>query len=76
MATLPHNIERSVSRKGEYVGYASGYVFRISRADTLQDWIAQPTHIDPYLAGFVVFSSTLAGLSEKLDALKIKPLDA
>lgn len=76
MATLPHNIEKSAFRKGEYVGYAAGYVFRISRADPLHDWTAQPTPIDPYLAGFVVFSSTLAGLSEQLDALKIKPLDA
>jgi hypothetical protein len=28
-----HNIEKSAFRKGEYVGYSSGIVFRIAKCD-------------------------------------------
>jgi len=76
MATLPHNIEKSGFHKGEYVGYAAGYVFRVTRSNSsFGNWHAQLARynpVNPQLSNRVFYAFTLADLGAKLDAFAIE----
>lgn len=67
-----HNIEKSAFRKGEYVGYADGCVFHITRTNsTYGNWCACVSHgdnADKY-SNRHIFAFRLADLSAKLSAL-------
>jgi len=71
MATLPYNIEKSAFRKGEYVGYAAGYVFRVVKSNSsFGNWQAQLARynpVNPRLSNRIFYGFTLAQLSERLD---------
>lgn len=63
---IPHNIEASGFRRGEYVGYdvvASPGVWRITRRDGGKGWVAR--HSLRTGAGFI-FGDTLAQVGAKL----------
>lgn len=67
------NIEKSGTRRGEYVGYAGGRVYRIKRiaGGSYRGWTAYRAN-DPYLEYHMNFSlagTTLGILSGKLKAL-------
>lgn len=57
---MPGNIERSGLRRGEYVGYGSGNVYRIRRAAVGNGWYALGR------GGEYREARTLAALSTKL----------
>jgi hypothetical protein len=63
---MPHNIEKSAFRRGEYIGYGNGQTWRIRKnvgyARTRFAWIATSSG-----APFAHYAGTLARLSEKLD---------
>jgi len=66
------NIEKSAFRRGEYVGYAAGCVWRIQRCNSSYgNWYAYPTHGDDANRWFTVpmAAHTLRALSQKLAAL-------
>ena len=71
MTTLPFNIEKSAFRKGEYVGYAAGYVFRIVKSNSsFGNWHAQLARynpVNPRLSNRFFYGFTLAQLSKRLD---------
>ena len=57
------NIEKSAFRKGEYVGYAEGKVYRITRSNSsFGDWHAH----DRDNWNDQIFAFGLASMSEKL----------
>ena len=67
-----HNIEKSKFHKGEYVGYADGCVFRISRCNSSYgNWVAFVTQGDTFDRHFnrPLFAHRLLELSRKLEAL-------
>ena len=72
MATLPYNIEKSAFHKGEYVGYAAGYVFRVVKSNSsFGNWqasLARYNPVNPSLSNRFFYGFTLTELSEKLDA--------
>lgn len=72
MATLPHNIEKSAFRRGEYVGYAAGYVFRVERSTSSfgrwQARLARFNPVNPRLSNRIFYAFTLADMGDKLDA--------
>ena len=72
MHKLPHNIDKSVFRKGEYVGYAAGYMFRIVRSNSsFGNWmalLAKYNPANPQLSNRFFYGFTLVELGEKLDA--------
>ena len=72
MASLPFNIEKSAFNRGEYVGYAAGYVFRIVKTNSsFGNWQAQLARfnpVNPRLSNRIFYGFTLAQLSERLDA--------
>lgn len=76
MATLPHNIEKSAFNRGEYVGYAAGYVFRVTRAkSSFGNWHAQLARynpVNPQLSNRNFYAFTLTDLGAKLDAFAIE----
>ena len=62
---MPYNIEKSAFRRGEYVGYGGGALWRISRPHRRAQWVAvsdvggyMPCHrdtlqeISDYIGGF------------------------
>lgn len=63
MKNLP-NIEKSAFRRGEYVGYASGLVFRICKDG--RDWIASAQG-----AGIRIVRPSLALMSVALENVLI-----
>lgn len=67
MATLPHNIEKSAFRRGEYIGYAAGKVWRIVKStSSFGAWQAFPRD-----GGNVfVYAFRLSDMGGKLAALK------
>jgi hypothetical protein len=72
MASLPFNIEKSAFNRGEYVGYAAGYVFRIVKSNSsFGNWQAQLARynpVNPRLSNRFFYGFTLAQLSERLNA--------
>lgn len=76
MATLPHNIEKSAFRQGEYVAYAAGYVFQVQRStSSFGNWqarLARYNPVNPRLSNRIFYGFTLADLSEKLDAFALE----
>jgi hypothetical protein len=69
-----HNIEKSKFHKGEYVGYADGCVFRITRCNTSYgNWCATVSHGDNHTKHLnrPLFAHRLLELSRKLEALNI-----
>lgn len=79
MPSLPHNIEKSAFRRGEYVGYAAGYVFRVERLTkpftAFGNWqarLARYNPVSPHLSARVFYASTLADMGAKLDAFAIE----
>ena len=61
------NIERSAFRKGEYVGYCEGKIYRISKTNSsFGTWFA--FNRDNY--NDQVFAKGLASMSEKLQAME------
>ena len=70
MAILPHNIEKSAFNRGEYVGYAAGYVFRIVKSNSsFGNWQAQLAKfnpVNPGLSSRIFYGFTLAHLGERL----------
>ena len=76
MPSLPHNIEKSAFRRGEYVGYAAGYVFRVERSSSsFGNWqarLAQYNPVNPRLSNRIFYAFTLADLGAKLDAFAIE----
>lgn len=71
--TLPHNIEKSAFRRGEYVGYAAGYVFRVERSSSsFGNWqarLARFNPVNPRLSNRIFYAFTLSDMGDKLDAL-------
>jgi hypothetical protein len=61
---MPQNIEKSVFRKGEYVGYADG-VWRVFRSERFGHWIAVKNNDFDVNS---ISASTLTEMSKKLDA--------
>jgi hypothetical protein len=61
--SMPHNIEKSAFRRGEYVGYGSGHVWRIRKEGDL--WLATT-------AGLMVRirSKTFASMSRQLETVE------
>ncbi len=70
--TLPHNIEKSAFRRGEYVGYAAGYVFRVERSSSsFGNWqarLARFNPVNPRLSNRIFYAFTLSDMGDKLDA--------
>jgi len=66
------NIEKSAFRKGEYVGYADGCVFHITRTNsTYGNWFASVSHgdnVEKY-RNVPIFAHRLSDMSAKLSAL-------
>ena len=69
---IPHNIEKSGFHRGEYVGYAAGYVFRVVRSNSsFGNWHAQLARYNPAnprLSNRFFYAFTLAEMGDKLDA--------
>ena len=63
-----HNIERSASRRGEYVGYAVGTVWLITRGGEGWRAIAREHRCDSQYPGYMS-ARTLSDLSVRLDGL-------
>lgn len=65
MLNLP-NIEKSGFRRGEYVGYAAGDVWRITKSTGRARWVAIARHNGQYVYGdtLVALSATLAGIAD------------
>jgi len=59
-----YNIEKSAFHRGEYVGYAAGYVFRI----TWQARLARYNPVNPQLSNRIFYAFKLEDMSNKLDA--------
>lgn len=72
MTALPYNIDKSAFHRGEYVGYAAGYVFRIVRTNSsFGNWEARLARFNPVnvrLSNRIFYAFTLEGMGEKLDA--------
>ena len=70
--TLPHNIEKSAFRRGEYVGYAAGYVFRVERSSSsFGNWqarLARFNPVNPRLSNRIFYAFTLSDMGDRLDA--------
>ena len=66
-----HNIEQSGFRKGEYVGYALGTIWRITRTNsTYGNWLAIPRDADKVpRESRAIYATRLADLSRELDSL-------
>ena len=73
MATLPHNIEKSGFRKGEYVGYdKGGHFWRITRSTNSNgNWAARPGNADNRIA--TLFAFRLAEMGEQLERTVAEP---
>jgi hypothetical protein len=70
MRDLP-NIEKSAFKKGEYVGYALGRVWRITKTNSSYgNWIAVPPPVESNRHLANVYAFRLADMSEKLATLK------
>ena len=70
-----HNIEKSAFRRGEYVGYADGCVFRITRTNSSYgNWCATVSHGDAFRKYRCqpLFAFRLRDLSQKLAALEVQ----
>jgi hypothetical protein len=71
MAQLPFNIEKSAFNRGEYVGYAAGYVFRIVKSNSsFGNWQAQLARynpVNPRLSSRIFYGFTLAQLGDRLN---------
>jgi len=71
MAQLPFNIEKSAFNRGEYVGYAAGYVFRIVKSNSsFGNWQAQLARynpVNPRLSNRFFYGFTLAQLGDRLN---------
>lgn len=68
------NIEKSGFRRGEYVGYSAGLVWKIRKLD---QWYALPTSLGTRAFSFPeIKAPTLAKLSESLSALTCPPYPA
>ena len=76
MTSLPYNIEKSAFRRGEYVGYSAGYVFRVERSNSsFGNWqarLAQYNPVNPRLSNRIFYAFTLVDLGAKLDAFAIE----
>ena len=72
MAKSFYNIEKSAFHKGEYVGYAAGYVFRITKAhSSYGNWsarLARYNPVNPRLSNRIFYAFRLSDLSDQLDA--------
>lgn len=72
MAKNLYNIEKSAFNRGEYVGYAAGYVFRITRCkSSFGNWqarLARYNPVNPALSNRFFYAFTLESMSEELDA--------
>jgi hypothetical protein len=72
MAKMPYNIEKSGFHRGEYVGYAAGYVFKVTKStSSFGNWsarLARYNPVNPRLSNRIFYGFTLADLSDKLDA--------
>jgi hypothetical protein len=70
-----HNIEKSAFRRGEYVGYADGCVWRITKSmSTFGSWCALVSHGDNAHAhtNRFIFAFRLHDMSQKLAALEVQ----
>jgi hypothetical protein len=71
MTTLPHNIEKSAFNRGEYVGYAAGYVFRVERSNSsFGNWTARLARfnpVNPRLSNRIFYGFTLVDMGKQLD---------
>lgn len=74
MAAMPHNIEKSAFRRGEYVGYGAGYVWRIRRTNSsFGNWVAVAHHGgggERVMDMPTPYAFRLAELGEKIAAAK------
>ncbi len=68
MKYLP-NIEKSAFKRGEYVGYGHGLVWRVKRTNSSYgNWIAWPQVRDEaIMSTFPLYGFTLADLSKQLE---------
>lgn len=63
-----HNIEKSVFRHGEYVGYGGGKVWHISKSkSSLGNWYAHEQHN----VNNKIYAFGLQSMSDKLSAINI-----
>ena len=68
---MPYNIEKSGFRRGEYVGYAAGLVWRITKStSSFGSWQARPLDCahDARLNSTILYAFRLNDLSQKLEA--------
>jgi hypothetical protein len=68
-----HNIEKSAFRRGEYVGYGAGLVWRIVRTNSsFGNWQARPLEHtcgdNLQLKNTSIFARRLRDMSEKLES--------
>ena len=67
-----HNIEKSAFRKGEYIGYAKGKVWHITKTNsTYANWRAICAEADMFET---VYAYRLEEMSDKLMHLDIKAI--
>jgi hypothetical protein len=68
---MPHNVEKSAFRKGEYVGYGGGTVWRITKSTGSRGrWFARNNSADVRLAATFLEAWTLPEMSDKLATFK------
>lgn len=66
-----YNIEKSAFHRGEYVGYAAGYVFRITRTNSsFGNWQARLARFNTanvQLSNRIFYAFSLENMSQQLD---------
>jgi len=68
---MPLNIEKSAFRKGEYVGYGGGLVWRITKSNGSRGrWFARNDSADVRLAATFLETWTLQEMGDKLAAFE------
>lgn len=70
MARMPHNIEKSVFRRGTHVGYGGGFVWRISRTTSaLGRYVAVAQENGTSVPGKpALYANRLTDMGDKLHA--------
>jgi len=65
-------VEKSAFNRGEYVGYAAGYVFRVERSNSsFGNWTARLARfnpVNPRLSNRIFYGFTLVDMGKQLDA--------
>jgi hypothetical protein len=65
--TLPHNIDKSAFRRGQYVGYSGTLVWRIEKSNSsFGRWFARNDSSDLRTAATFLYGWTLDEIANKL----------